>query len=373
MTSQPSASTALTPGQHDDRRAQQATDIELGGDARRDAAPAAMESIVAALMSPGKGLLAADESAPTIESRFRDIGLESTVENRRSYREMLFTAPRLHDCISGVILFDETIHQRTVSGIPMPELLSSFGIIPGIKVDLGTVPLAQCPGETLTQGLDGLRERLHAYRRLGARFTKWRAALSIADDIPSSGCIAANATQLALFAALSQEAGLVPIVEPEMLMHGDHRIDRCEEVSSIVLTMVFDALRAHRVDCSHLLLKTGMVLPGTQCPEQVDDGLIAESTLRCLRDAVPASVPGIVFLSGGQDEDQATARLAAVCRIGRAPWPMSFSFGRALQASSLKRWNGASSNSASAQAELLRRAQLNSRATTGAAGPATAP
>jgi len=362
----------MTPGLADDRRIPETPDVELGGDAKRDAAPAAMEAVITALMAPGKGLLAADESSPTIASRFLDIGLESTEEHRRAYREMLFTAPRLHDCISGVILFDETIHQRTRSGVIMPELLASLGIIPGIKVDLGTVQLAHCPGETLTQGLDGLRERLLEYHRLGARFTKWRAALSIADDVPSSGCIAANATQLALFAALSQEAGLVPIVEPEMLMHGSHSIDRCEEVTTMVLNRVFDALRLHRVNCSHMLLKTGMVLSGSQCPEQASNGQVAEATIRCLRDAVPASVPGIVFLSGGQGEDQATDRLNAICRIGLAPWPLSFSYGRALQSSALRLWNGSRDNTAGAQAELLRRALQNSRAARGTADPTMA-
>jgi fructose-bisphosphate aldolase class I len=364
--------TTTTSGTADVRGPGETPDVELGGDAKRDAAPAAMEAVIKALMARGKGLLAADESAPTIEARFRDIGLVSTEEHRRAYREMLFTAPGLHDYISGVILFDETIHQRTRSGVIMPELLSSLGIIPGIKVDLGTVRLAQCPGETMTQGLDGLRERLLEYRRLGARFTKWRAVIPIADGIPSSGCIAANATQLALFAALSQEAGLVPIVEPEMLMHGTHSIARCEYVTTIVLTRVFDALRVHRVDSAHMLLKTGMVLSGSECPEQAGIDQVAETTIRCLLDAVPASVPGIVFLSGGQGEDQATERLNAVCRIAQAPWPLSFSFGRALQSSALKLWNGSSANTAGAQTELLRRAQQNGRATTGIADTAMA-
>ncbi len=362
----------IPPGHAGDGHVPEQPFSQQGGQAKPNATATVMNATITALMTRGKGLLAADESAPTIESRFRDIGLASTEGNRQAYREMLFSAPRLPDFISGVILFDETIHQRTRSGVRMPDLLSSLCIIPGIKVDTAASPLALFPGETLTQGLDGLRERLLVYRRLGARFTKWRAALAIADGLPSSGCIAANATQLALFAAISQEVGLVPIVEPEVLMHGRHSIARCEEITAAVLSRVFDALRVHRVECSHILLKTGMVLSGTECPEQAGIDQVAETTLRCLRSTVPASVPGIVFLSGGLGEDEATDRLTAVCRSGQLPWPLSFSFGRALQASALRLWNGAGDNTARALAELLRRAQLNSRATTGSPDTAKA-
>jgi fructose-bisphosphate aldolase class I len=363
---------SMAPGFADNHRINKTPYVETGGEAQRDADPAAMESVVTALMAPGKGLFAADEGAPSSESRFHEIALVSIEEKRRAYREMEFTAPRLSDSISGVILLDETIHQRTSSGTTMPELLSSLGIIPGIKVDAGTVPLANCPGETMTQGLDGLRERLLVYRRSGAWFTTWRAVLSITDDIPSRGCIAANATQLALFAALSQEAGLVPIVEPDLLMHGNHGIDRCEEVTKVVLTRVFDALSVHGVDCTRLLLTTGMVLSGAECPEQAGIDQVAATTIRCLRDAVPASVPGILFLSGGQGEDQATDRLNAMYRTGATPWPMSFSFGRTLKSSGFKLWNGSPGNTATAQVELLRRAQQNSRAARGVADAAIA-
>lgn len=355
-----------------DRRVNKTPNAQSSGDAQRDGIPPAMESVVTALMAPGKGLLAADDSAPTSETRFREIGPVSTEQKWCAYLEMLLTAPRLHDSISGVMLFDETIHQRTRTGVTMPELLSSLGIIPGIRVDLGTVRLAHSPGETMTQGLDGVRERLLDYRRLGARFTTWRAELSIADDIPSRGCIAANATQMALFAALSQEAGLVPIVEPVVLMQGMHGIDRCEEVTNIVLTRVFDALSMHGVDCTRLLLTTGMVLSGSECPDQAGIDQVAETTIRCLREVVPASIAGIMFLSGGQGEEQVTDCLNAMYRTGRRPWPMSFSLGRMLHSSVFKLWNGSSSNTVAVQTELLRRVQRYSRVARGAAGTAMA-
>jgi fructose-bisphosphate aldolase class I len=265
---------------------------------------------------------------------------------------MLLTAPGLESCISGVILFDETMHQRSRSGRPFPHLLAERGIIPGIKVDLGTVDLALHSGERITQGIDGLRERLVEYRRLGARFTKWRAVLAISDRLPSHGGIAANASLLAAFAALSQEAGLVPIVEPEVLMQGSHDLMRCETVTTEVLRQVFAALAAQQVVCEHMLLKTGMVLSGSTCPDQATDAQVAAATRRCLLRAVPAAVAGIVFLSGGQSSVQATSRLAAICKQCISPWPMSFSFGRALQHGALRRWNGSQDRVSAAQDEL---------------------
>ena len=319
----------------------------------------AMKSTVATLLASGKGILAADESFPTIEKRFKAFDIASTEENRRAYRETLFTTPGLGEFISGAILFDETIRQRTKADIPIPEALTEQGIIPGIKVDKGTIALANFTGEKITQGLDGLRDRLTEYRELGARFTKWRAVITIGDHIPTRSCIAANAKALALFAALSQEAGLVPIVEPEVLMNGDHTIDRCEEVSNAALKNVFAALFDYRVSLEHMLLKTGMVLSGAECPQQADDPVVAEATLRCLRRTVPAAVPGIVFLSGGQNDELATRRLNAICSSGDVPWKLSFSFGRALQAAALKIWKGSPANVAAAQRALYHRAERN--------------
>ena len=284
-----------------------------------------MKSTVAALMAADKGILAADESFPTIEKRFKALDIPSTEENRRAYREMLFTTPGLSEFISGVILFDETIRQKT-GRVSMPEALAQQTITPGIKVDLGTMALPGFAGEKITQGLDGLREKLAAYRELGARFTKWRAVIAIGERLPTQVCIEANARALALFAALSQEAGLVPIVEPEILMDGNHTLARCEEVTSATLKTVFAALFDHRVALEAMLLKTGMVLPGKDCPQQGDAGQVAEATLRCLRRAVPAAVPGIVFLSGGQSDVAATERLNAICQPSGLPWTLSFSF-----------------------------------------------
>ena len=326
-----------------------------------------MESTVAALMAVGKGILAADESFPTIEKRFKALNISSTEENRSTYREMLFTTPGLSDFISGVILFDETIRQRRSHGVPIaiPEALARQAIIPGIKVDLGTMALPAFAGEKITQGLDGLREKLAAYRELGARFTKWRAVIAIGESLPTTTCIKANAQALALFAALSQEAGLVPIVEPEVLMDGDHTLARCEEVTNATLKTVFAALFDHRVVLEAMLLKTGMVLPGKECPQQDDVRQVAEATLRCLRRAVPAAVPGIVFLSGGQSDVAATERLNAICQQNGLPWTLSFSFGRALQDAALKTWKGSPANVAEAQAALLHRAKCNSLAVQG--------
>ncbi|MBA3833309.1 MAG: fructose-bisphosphate aldolase class I [Chthoniobacterales bacterium] len=318
-----------------------------------------------ALVTAGKGLLAADESFPTIGKRFKALDIPSTEENREAYREMLFTTPGLSDFISGVILFDETLRQRTKDGVPLPELLAKQNIIPGIKVDLGAIPLPNFPGEKFTQGLDGLRERLSEYRELGARFTKWRAVIAIGDGLPTAACIEANGHSLALFAALSQEAGLVPIVEPEVLMDGKHTIARCEEVTRGTLECVFYELFNQRVALEGMLLKTGMVVSGKDCAQQAGAEEVAEATVRCLRRAVPATVPGIVFLSGGQSDIAATERLNAICRVPGLPWALSFSFGRALQDAALQTWHGSAANAVAAQAALHHRARCNSLAVQG--------
>ena len=323
-----------------------------------------MESTVAALRAPGKGILAADESFPTIEKRFKALNVPSTEENRRAYRELLFTTPGLNAFISGVILFDETIRQKS-GGVSIPEVLARQGMIPGIKVDLGTMALPGFAGEKITQGLDGLRGRLDEYRQLGARFTKWRAVIAVGEHLPTAACLEANAHSLALFAALSQEAGLVPIVEPEVLMDGEHTVARCEEVTSAALKSVFAALFDHRVVLETMLLKTGMVLAGRDCSRQVDVGKVAEATVRCLGRAVPAAVPGIVFLSGGQSDLAATERLNAICRLDGVPWALSFSFGRALQDAAMKTWRGSPANAEAAQAALRHRAACNSLAVQG--------
>jgi len=323
-----------------------------------------LTATVSALLAPGKGILAADESFPTIEKRFKALGILSTEENRRNYREILFMTPGLTQFIGGVILFDETIRQK-IGGVSIPEALARQGIVPGIKVDLGAVALANFAGEKMTQGLDGLRDRLAAYRELGARFTKWRAVIAIGENLPTRACMAANARALALFAARSQAAGLVPIVEPEVLMDGNHTLARCEEVTRATLECVFNALSEHRVVLETMLLKTGMVLSGKECPQQADVGTIAEVTLRCLRRAVPAAVPGIVFLSGGQSDVAATERLNAICQLGGGPWKTSFSYGRALQDEALKIWSGSSANRTAAQTALCHRARCNSLAVDG--------
>jgi fructose-bisphosphate aldolase class I len=324
-----------------------------------------LETTINALLVTGKGILAADESFPTIEKRFRELGIASTEGNRRAYREMLFNAPGLSESISGVILFDETIRQKTSKGVAMPEVLASQGIVPGIKVDEGTADLPAFPGEKFTQGLFGLRERLGAYARLGARFTKWRAVFSVGKDTPTQACIRANAMQHALYAALSQEAGLVPIVEPEILMDGDHTIAECEDAAVEVLIHVFDTLAKQRVVPELMLLKTGMVLPGEECRVQADVPEVASATLRCFHKAVPTSVPGIVFLSGGQSDIPATQRLNAIARNGRSPWKITFSYGRALQDPALRAWLGVEANAVAAQQALLKRARCNALAVQG--------
>ena len=324
-----------------------------------------LASTARALVTAGKGILAADESLPTIGKRFKALDIPSTKENREAYRAMLFTTLGLSDFISGVILFDETLRQRTKDGVTFPELLTKQNIIPGIKVDLGTIRLPNFSGEKFTQGLDDLCERLSEYRELGARFTKWRAVITIGDGLPTATCIETNAHALALFAALSQEAGLVPIVEPEVLMDGDHTIERCEEVTRATLECVFYELFDHRVALEGMLLKTGMVLSGKDASQQTSAEEVAEATVRCLRRAVPAMVPGIVFLSGGQSDVAATERLNAICRVPGLPWALSFSFGRALQDAALKTWHGSAANAVSAQAALHHRARCNSPAVQG--------
>jgi fructose-bisphosphate aldolase, class I len=318
-----------------------------------------------ALVAPGKGILAADESSGTIEKRFRSIQVESTEEHRRAYRELLFTTEGAAEFISGVILYDETLRQTAADGTPLPEVLSRQQIIPGIKVDKGTVALAGFEGEKVTEGLDGLADRLAAYRDLGARFTKWRAVITIGEGIPTFGCIAANAEALARFAACSQEAGLVPIVEPEVLMDGDHPVERCDLATRDTLAETFAALRRLRVRFDGMLLKPNMVVSGSDCPTQADVTEVAERTVAALADTVPASVPGIVFLSGGQSDEAATAHLNAMNRLGGAPWQLSFSYGRALQAPALKAWKGEPANAAAAQRAFHHRARLNGAARTG--------
>jgi fructose-bisphosphate aldolase class I len=319
---------------------------------------------VVALLTPGKGILAADESFPTIEKRFKALGLSSTEESRRDYRAMLFTTPSLNRFVSGVILFDETIRQK-IGEVPMPEALARQGIVPGIKVDHGTVALTNFDGEKMTQGLDGLPGRLAEYYKLGARFTKWRAVLAIGEGLPTRACIETNARTLALFAAMSQAAGLVPIVEPEVLMEGRHSLARCEEVTRETLDCVFGALVEHRVVLEAMLLKTGMVLSGKDGPQQEGLGAVADATLRCLRRAVPAAVPGIVFLSGGQTDVAATERLNAICHKAGGPWRISFSYGRALQDAALRSWSESPANRAPAQAALGHRARCNGLAVDG--------
>jgi fructose-bisphosphate aldolase class I len=326
-----------------------------------------LKSVARAIVAEQKGILAADESGPTIKKRFDSIKLESSEENRRRYREILFTADGIERHIGGVILYDETLHQRTREGIPFAELLSSRGIIPGIKVDKGTKVLALHPGEKVTEGLDGLHERLAEYKQLGAKFAKWRAVIEIDErNIPSAYAIHANAHALARYAALCQEAGIVPIVEPEVLMDGGHDIERCEAVTSQVLAAVFAELDAHRVALEAMLLKPNMVISGKKCARQASPQEVAEATIRCLTRYVPAAVPGIVFLSGGQSPEDATAHLNAMNMRSPHPWQLSFSYGRALQEPVLTTWKGQESNVAAAQMVFLKRCLLNGLACGGA-------
>jgi fructose-bisphosphate aldolase, class I len=322
-----------------------------------------------ALVADGKGILAADESSGTIKKRFDSIGVESTEENRRAYRDLLFTTEGAEEFISGVILYDETIRQSSEDGTPFPKLLEQKGIIPGIKVDAGAKPLAGSPEETITEGLDGLRERLQEYYSLGARFTKWRAVLSIGDGRPSEYAVWTNAHALARFAALSQEAGLVPIVEPEVLMDGGHTIDDSYHVTERTLRAVFTELFDQKVDREGTLLKTNMVVSGYDSSDQADVDTVADMTIRCLKNTCPAAVPGVVFLSGGMSDEDATARLNAMNQRGPHPWELSFSYGRALQAPALKAWAGETANAESAQQAYYRRAKFNGAARTGSYAP----
>jgi fructose-bisphosphate aldolase class I len=318
-----------------------------------------------ALVAEGKGILAADESEGTIKKRFDSIGLESTEETRRAYRNLLFTTPGVEEFISGVILFDETIRQRADDGTPFPEVLDSKGIIPGIKVDKGAKPLAHAEGETITEGLDGLRARLDEYRDLGARFAKWRAVYSISDTNPSEYAIWTNAHALARYAALCQEAGIVPIVEPEVLQDGTHTIERSAFVTSRVLAAVYTELFDQRVDIEGTLLKPNMVLSGYEATDRADVDAVAEHSLHVYSKHVPAAVPGVVFLSGGQSDEDATAHLNTMNARSPHPWQLSFSYGRALQAPALKTWGGKPENVEAGQRAYYHRAKMNSAARTG--------
>jgi fructose-bisphosphate aldolase class I len=325
----------------------------------------ALEETARALVAPGKGILAADESGPTIARRLAAVDVESTEEHRRAYRELLLTARGAADHISGVILFDETIRQSTADGEPFPELLERLGIVPGIKVDRGAKALALAPGETVTEGLDGLRERFAEYRELGARFAKWRAVITIGEAIPSEYCLWTNAHALARYAALAQEAGLVPIVEPEVLMDGDHSVERSFHVTSRAQQALFTELHDQRVSLEGMLLKPNMVLAGYACPRQASVDEVARETIRCLRHRVPAAVPGIVFLSGGQSDEKATEHLSAMNRLGPHPWELSFSYGRALQDAVLEAWRGEPANVEAAKAAFAHRARMNGLARSG--------
>jgi fructose-bisphosphate aldolase class I len=325
-----------------------------------------LERTAQAMVARGKGILAIDESLGTIKKRFDSINIESTEENRRAYRELLITTEGAADYVSGMILFDETIRQSTANGVPFSKVLQDQGILPGIKVDKGAKPLALHPDEKVTEGLDGLAERFAEYRALGARFAKWRAVITIGPGIPSSGCIEANAHALARYAALSQAAGLVPMVEPEVLMDGDNTAEQCFDVTERTLRAVFDQLYRQRVVLEHTILKVNMVVSGKKCPVQAGVEEVADLTVTCLRRAVPAAIPGIVFLSGGQSAELATQHLNAMnAKYTNLPWPLSFSYGRALQDPCLKTWAGKPENVAAAQKALLHRERCNSLATKG--------
>jgi fructose-bisphosphate aldolase class I len=320
-----------------------------------------------ALVAGDKGLLAMDESLPTCNKRFASLGIPQTVEARRAYRELIVTTPGLGECIGGAILFDETIRQQKSDGTPLVKVLIAAGIIPGIKVDAGAKELAGHPGEKVTEGLDGLRDRLAEYVRMGARFAKWRAVIAIGDGIPSQGCIEANAQALARYAALCQEAGLVPVVEPEVLMDGGHTLDQCCEVTDKMLRTVFSELFAQRVMLEGMILKPNMVLPGLACPKQEGIDEVADATINCLLRAVPAAIPAIAFLSGGQSAELASARLNAmnVRFKSRLPWALAFSFARAIQQPALELWKGQETNVSAAQQALYHRASCNQAARRG--------
>lgn len=327
--------------------------------------PSALQATVEAIVQKGKGILAADESGPTIAKRFKTIAVESTEENRRAYRSLLLSTPGLGQYVSGVILYEETLTQRSDDGEPLPQLAARQGIVPGIKVDAGKIPLALAPGDEITQGLDGLAERLEGYKKHGARFAKWRAVYNVSDSLPGRAAIEANAEALARYAAVCQEHDVVPIVEPEVLIDGDHTLARCAEVTHAVLREVFRALERHRVTLEHILLKPSMVVPGKAHALQATSDEVAKQTIGVLRRAVPAAVPSINFLSGGQSPVEATANLDALNRLGEQPWFLSFSYGRALQDPALQAWQGRPANARQAQEALLKRARLNAAASQG--------
>ena len=325
-----------------------------------------LADIARQMVAPGKGIIAIDESSKTIKKRFDGVGIECTEETRRAYREMLLTAPGLGDHISGAILYDETLRQSTKDGRRFVDVMRAAGVLPGIKVDLGTVGLAGFPGELITEGLDGLRERLKEYVALGAKFAKWRAVIAIGEDMPSSTCIDANAHALARYAALCQEAGIVPMVEPEVLMDGDHDIEVCYDVTEATLRSLFGALYEHNILLEGTILKASMVISGKDCPDQAPPDEVAEATLRCLKASVPAILPGIVFLSGGQSDESATANLNVMNTMGPHPWPLSFSYGRAMQSAALKLWAADTTrNFAAAQKIVAQRARENGLAALG--------
>jgi fructose-bisphosphate aldolase class I len=324
-----------------------------------------LEAVAQAMVAKGKGILAADESMGTIKRRFDSIKIESNENNRRAYREMLFTTPGLEEAISGVILFDETIRTAASDGTPFPQVLSKKGIIPGIKVDKGPVDIPGFPGEVVTEGLDGLRARVKEYREFGAKFAKWRAVITIGDGIPTYNCLEANAHALARYAALCQEGGLVPIVEPEVLLDGNHTIERCEEATEAALRITFSTLMRHRVHLEGMILKPSMVVSGKENPRQAGVEEVAERTIRCLKRTVPAAVPGIAFLSGGQSAVSATEHLNAMNKLGPHPWQVSFSYARALQDPAIKAWKGESANVATAQKIFRHRATMNGAARSG--------
>ncbi|MBM3977619.1 MAG: fructose-bisphosphate aldolase class I [Planctomycetes bacterium] len=324
-----------------------------------------LKAVAKALVAKGKGILAADESTGTIEKRFQKINLPNTEENRRNYRELLFRTKGAGQYVSGAILYEETLKQKAADGTTMVDLMNREGIVPGIKVDKGAVDLAGAPGEKVTEGLDGLRARCAEYYKLGARFAKWRAVITIGDGIPSAYCLEANAHALARYAKLCQEQGLVPIVEPEVLMDWSNSIEVCYDVTRRTLECTFDALYAQRVSLEEMLLKPNMVIAGKQCPKQASAREVAEETICCFRRSVPAAVPGIVFLSGGQSEAQATENLNEMNKLGPHPWELSFSYGRALQDSALKAWAGQQANLAKGQRAFLHRSKMNGLARSG--------
>jgi fructose-bisphosphate aldolase, class I len=329
---------------------------------------ALLSKTAAAMVAKGKGILAADESSGTCETRFKTINTPCTEESRRAYRGLLFTTPGAEQFISGVILYDETIRQKTDDGMLFPDYMAKKGILPGIKVDTGAKNLALCPGEKVTEGLDGLRERLAAYFKLGARFAKWRAVITIGDGnptLPSHTCLYANAHALARYAALCQEASIVPMIEPEVLLDGSHTIERCEEVTEAALRATYAALAAHNVSFEHTILKASMVVSGKSCARQAAVDEVAERTVRVLKRTVPAAQPGVVFLSGGQSDVSATAHLNAMASMKGLPWPLTFSYSRALQNPALNTWKGQSANAAAAQRAFHHRAQMNGLAAQG--------